>query len=149
MTGAKETSARGQTLVEFALVAPILILLLLALFDLGRAVYAYNTVSNAAREGARLAIVDQTVAAGTPVAAIEAANQATSLGLDPSDVDQVQVVYWLPDLSADCPDRGIGCVAEVRVQFRYQPITPVVGAIIGPLTLSSTTQIPIERTWPE
>src|ERR671912_110155 len=42
---------RGQALVEFALVLP--------LFLLGRAVFAYNTLTNAAREGARLAIVNQ------------------------------------------------------------------------------------------
>lgn len=140
--------ARGQSMVEFALIAPLLILLLLALFDFGRAAYAYNAISNAAREGARLAIVDQTVSGGIPVAATEAANQATALGLDPSDTSEVQVLYRLPDLSASCPDRGIGCVAEVRVQYQFRAVTPVIGAIIGPVTLSTTTQVPIERTWP-
>jgi Flp pilus assembly protein TadG len=138
----------GQTLVEFALVIPLVILLLLAVFDFGRAIYAYNAVSNAAREGARTAIVDQTVNGGVPVAATEAANQATALGLDPSDSNQVQVSYLLPDLSAPCPNHGVGCIAEVRVQYRFQAITPVIGAIVGPLTVSSTTQIPIERTYP-
>ena len=46
-------------MVEFALVLPVLILLLVGIFDFGRAVYAFNTVNNAAREGVRLAIVDQ------------------------------------------------------------------------------------------
>ena len=50
---------RGQGLVEFALVFPVFILLLLGIFDLGRAVYAYNTIGDAAREGARVAIVNQ------------------------------------------------------------------------------------------
>ena len=50
---------RGQALVEFALVLPIFVLLLVAIFDLGRAVFAYNTLTNAAREGARMAIVNQ------------------------------------------------------------------------------------------
>ena len=50
---------RGQGLIEFALVIPIFLLLLVALFDLGRAVFAYNTLTNAAREGARMAIVNQ------------------------------------------------------------------------------------------
>ena len=40
---------RGQALVEFALVIPIFLLMLVALFDLGRAVFAYNTLTNAAR----------------------------------------------------------------------------------------------------
>jgi len=50
---------RGQAMVEFALVIPIFLLIFVALFDLGRAVFAYNTLTNAAREGVRLAIVNQ------------------------------------------------------------------------------------------
>jgi Flp pilus assembly protein TadG len=140
--------SQGQGLVEFALLLPVLLLLLFALFDFGRAIFAFNTVSNAAREGARIAIVDQTVVSGVPVAATEAANQATALGLDPSDVNDVQVQYLMPSLSATCPQRGLGCVAEVRVQYQFQAITPVIGSLIGPITLSSVTQIPIENTKP-
>ena len=50
---------RGQALVEFALVFPVLILILLGIFEVGRAVFAYNTIGNAAREGARVAAVNQ------------------------------------------------------------------------------------------
>lgn len=49
--------ARGQTLVEFALVIPIFLSLLMGIADLGRVVWAYNSVASAAREGARFAIV--------------------------------------------------------------------------------------------
>ena len=38
---------------------PLFLLLMVALFDMGRAVFAYNTLTNAAREGARMAIVNQ------------------------------------------------------------------------------------------
>jgi len=51
---------RGQSLVEFALVAPVLLVILLGVVDLGRAIYYYNTLSNLAREGARAGIVLQT-----------------------------------------------------------------------------------------
>lgn len=139
---------RGQSLVEFALILPVLVLLLMGVFDFGRAIYAFNAVSNAAREGARTAIVDQSSASGVPVAATEAANQATALGLDPSDTAEVEVQYLMPDLGSSCPSRGIGCVAQVRVQYQFVAITPVIGNIIGPITVSSTTQIPIERTNP-
>jgi hypothetical protein len=43
-------------MVEFAVLAPIFFLLLLGTIDLGRAVYTYNAISNAAREGARTAV---------------------------------------------------------------------------------------------
>lgn len=141
--------SRGQGLVEFALVVPVLILIFMGLFDAGRAVFAWNTLSNAAREGARVSIVDQnTDAGGVPVGATEAANQASGLGLDPTDLTQVEVVYLQPDLTTPCPTRSLGCVAEVTVHYDFRAITPIIGSIIGPIDLVATTQLPIEFTKP-
>jgi Flp pilus assembly protein TadG len=50
---------RGQALAELALVLPVFLLLTLAVFDIGRGVFLYVGLTNAAREGARLAIVNQ------------------------------------------------------------------------------------------
>ena len=50
---------RGQTsqaLIEFALISPVLLLLLFGIVDIGRAVFYYDTVNHAAREGARTAV---------------------------------------------------------------------------------------------
>jgi len=44
---------RGQATVEFALVLPLFVMLVLGVVDFGRAVYLYNGVSQAAREIAR------------------------------------------------------------------------------------------------
>jgi len=49
---------RGQSLVEMALVLPILLLLLIGLIEFGRAFFIYAVVSNAAREGVRAGIVE-------------------------------------------------------------------------------------------
>lgn len=49
---------RGQTLVEFALIIPIVLLLMLGLFDLGRVVFINNSLSDGARHGARHAATD-------------------------------------------------------------------------------------------
>ncbi len=49
---------RGQALVEFALVLPIFVLILFGLIDVGRLVYLNSTLSQAAREGARLGSVE-------------------------------------------------------------------------------------------
>jgi hypothetical protein len=81
------------------------------------------------------------------LAAQEAANQATGLGLDPTDPNDVQVLYQLPDLSGPCPSPALGCVAEVRVQYEFTTVTPVFGTFLDPITLSSTTQLPVERTY--
>jgi Flp pilus assembly protein TadG len=48
---------RGQELVEFALVLPVLFLFIYGVVDLGRVFHAYIAITNAAREGARYAIV--------------------------------------------------------------------------------------------
>lgn len=48
---------RGQAMVEFALVIPVFILLMVGLFDLGRVVWVNDTLATAAREAARYAIV--------------------------------------------------------------------------------------------
>jgi Flp pilus assembly protein TadG len=134
--------SRGQGLVEFALIFPILILLLLAIFDAGRLVFAYNDITNAARVGARVAIVDQTgsVARDATIA------QATSLGLANTDVT---VSYLASDLKGPCATPyQLGCVAQVDVTFDWQAITPVIGNIIGPVSVSTQTRMPIERVYP-
>lgn len=46
---------RSQALIEFALVSPVLLLLLFGTIDIGRAVLYYDTLNHAAREGARVA----------------------------------------------------------------------------------------------
>ncbi len=50
-------SEQGQALVEFALVLPVLLLLIVGLFEVARAVQQENTLAFAAREGTRYAIV--------------------------------------------------------------------------------------------
>jgi Flp pilus assembly protein TadG len=49
--------SRGQSMVEFALVLPIFLLMLFGLIDMGRLVFASTTMSQAAREAARVASV--------------------------------------------------------------------------------------------
>lgn len=44
---------KGQSLVELAIMLPILLIILLGIVDFGRVFYAYVTITNASREGAR------------------------------------------------------------------------------------------------
>src|SRR5262249_20894930 len=48
---------RGVSVVEFALVLPVFLAFMFGVTEFGRAVYYYNTVANASREGARYGIV--------------------------------------------------------------------------------------------
>ncbi|MGQ9682454.1 MAG: TadE/TadG family type IV pilus assembly protein [Anaerolineae bacterium] len=67
----------GQTLAEFAIISLVLIVILVGIVDLSRAVYAYNMVKNAAREGARYAIIHPSDATG-----IEQSAKGLAIGLD-------------------------------------------------------------------
>ena len=51
-----EGRQRSQSMVEFAIVAPVLLLLLFGVVDFGRVIYIYATINQAANEGARTAI---------------------------------------------------------------------------------------------
>ena len=129
---------RGQSLVEFALVLPIFLLVLMGLFDLGRGVYAYITINNAAREAARLAIVDQTPGH----AEAEAAKQSVALGLTAVNID-----YRDADTPADpasCAPVEIGCIAAVEVMYTFQAVTPVIGQIIGPFDITGESRFAVE-----
>lgn len=138
--------SRGQTLAEFALVLPVLLLVMMGILDFGRAVFAYNTLSNAARDGARVAIVDQTVVGGIPAGAQRAADQATGLGVDPST--DVVVEYKQPGGTVDCPNHSLGCTASVAVSHEFTAITPIIGNILGPIDLEASTVLEIEFTKP-
>jgi Flp pilus assembly protein TadG len=52
-----DRAEKGQSMVEFALLAPILFLMFFGLIDTSRAVFNYDVISNGAREGAREAIL--------------------------------------------------------------------------------------------
>lgn len=82
-------SSRGTTMVEFALIVPVLLLLLVGILDLGRALNAYVTMSNASREGARYAMLHPTAAPSA--IASEVARRAV-----PLDSAQLKVtaMYW-------------------------------------------------------
>lgn len=134
--GRRRTPQHGQGLTEFALVFPIFILLVVVVFDFGRAIYAYHTISNAARGGARVAIVDQSTSR------VQAAAMSDTIGINPDDV-----TVDLANLTSSCVTLKIGCETEVTVSYAFRPLTPIVGNIIGPLTMSSTTRFPIERVY--
>lgn len=146
----RQQGHRGQALVEFALVFPILMLLIFGVVDAGRLIFTYNTIANSARSGARVAIVNQstsgTATCDTTLATAWPAGCAMSTGVGITiTAADVAVDYRDPTDTAACASPSIGCLAVVTVTGRFQPLTPVIAQIIGALTLTSTTKIPIER----
>ncbi len=106
-------SDAGQTLVETAMVLPILLLLLFALVDFGRGFYTWLLVTNAAREGARVAAVQ------SPESAVQ--NRITeALGaLDPGKLDVTLTNVQGP--------RGQPVTVDLAYDFEW--VTPM-GAIL-------------------
>lgn len=152
---------RGQSLVEFALVIPIIVLLLVAFVEIGRAVFAYNTIANAARQGARVAVVNQLsdVTDCDETRPIEdpyephwsirgcAIAAAAALGITTANV----VVSYAPppDTTLTCtPTLHVGCIAAITVTYQYNVSTPFVNWIIRPFTISQTSEMPVERVFP-
>lgn len=153
MSGHGQQASRrgsGQGLVEFALVLPIIVLMIFGLVDLGRAVFTYNTLAQAARQASRTAIVNQDVNA---VRAVAASSGAT-LGLGSSNVD---VCFKASGSSQqDCSNAGadpcstlaIGCLAIVSAHIDFSPLTPIIGSLFSSIPLSSTSIQPIESVCP-
>ncbi|MEP7159327.1 MAG: TadE/TadG family type IV pilus assembly protein [Chloroflexota bacterium] len=142
LRGARVRS-RGQALVEFAIVLPVITLVVLGLFDLGRAVFTYNTLSQAARQANRTAIVDQD---SDRVKAMAVA-AAPTIGLSPSNVtvcfkteSSTQSNCSSPTTD-NCPSstRVIGCLAIVTASMSYTPITPVISVFWPSIPLTSTS----------
>jgi Flp pilus assembly protein TadG len=85
-----QRSSNAQSLVEFALLSPVVVLLILGGIDVSRAVYAYNAISNASREGARLASLKPQVNSDCdPLARMKTVAQGFSLTQDPHSIYDV------------------------------------------------------------
>ncbi len=79
-------SEAGQSLAEFALILFVLVMIILGIVDFSRAIYARSVIANAAREGARYAVIHPSDTAG-----IKKAAAALAVGLDNQNSFQVQV----------------------------------------------------------
>jgi Flp pilus assembly protein TadG len=123
-------SERGLHVAEFAVVAPFIIGLMLGILDAGRAIFAYTSVAQAAREATRYACVRSS----------ESGRVATE-----SDV-QTQVLNKIGVSSVTVtttwsPDKKPGSVVQVKVEHAFQPATP----FLRPLTVASTSRMLISN----
>lgn len=124
---------RGQSLVEFAVILPLLLLIVLGTVDLGMGFKTYIALTNAAREGVRWISIypsDQTGAKA------RIAEEAERVGLeDGIFVDGGYTVSFSPNQS----DYDAGDKVTVNIDYEYEMLF---GAITGlpaiPFTASST-----------
>jgi hypothetical protein len=104
----------GQSMVEFALLLPFLILLIVGVFDLGRAFFSLITITNAAREGARYGTMHPSDEAGMIDAAVAEA-QNSGIPITAADV----VVDCVVDASGRCFRGG---VLRVTVNYTFESL---------------------------
>jgi hypothetical protein len=137
---------RGQSLVEFALVLPIMLLLLAGAIDLGRLFYSYVAVENAAKEGAlfgaRSPLCDDNlnVNCGDPNNVVwHVRNEATNIGSQLSTTVACRTPAGvLVSPINDCLD---GYSYQVAVSYPFRLITPILGSIVNQtITLRSESQ---------
>jgi len=131
---------RGQSMVEFAVLSPVFFLLLLGTIDLGRAVYIYNTISDAAREGTRAAIPFDTPlpSNATVVAAVQSKlGGGFALAADPClpGCTTTPTTPTQPNTGYIWYGPGIGTPGRsevtVKISFLFQPWIPVVRDAAG------------------
>ncbi len=145
----------GQSLIEFALLLPLLFLLVMALFDIGRAVLYYSILNTAVREGTRYAIVqpkcdyksnpgdctgdyldsyplDCTYAQSA--ANINICNEVTSKLFNVTELSDSTITINHVFSSTDDP------IISIDIDFLFEPITPGM-TLIGDLTMHVNSQM--------
>jgi hypothetical protein len=139
----------GQAVAEFALIAPIFLLLIFGLIDTARLYQSWVTIQHAAREGARYGVTGRAdCAAPTPSRpnCIEfvTRNQTNALTDNVADVTIGTRAWEYPAFASppteDTP--GEQCDAlEVWVDYEFTPSTPMIGNIFGPITITARERL--------
>lgn len=149
---------RGQSMTEFALVLPILLLIFMGIFDFGRMIFLYSQLSNGAREGARYGSVSGLDASDPQYLECAEIRQAitNTFGVPATITTQIFYDHGIaadPVLNAggqvgNCngsasnltpDDVEIGDRIRVTATATFQFITPFVSAIRPNMTVSFTS----------
>jgi len=113
-------------LVEFLIVAPILLMIFFGIVELGAAWRTFQVVTNTAREGARVAVLPGSTEAGV-TEIID--GRLTGGGLDPA---RATIEFTCDAGPGSCFGLGRGVQTEVRIQFPHNFI------LLGPVVQFAT-----------
>jgi len=160
--GRDRSRSSGQAMAEFALVFPVLVLVLLGFVDLARAAFTYNNLENAARSGTRVGAVNQIetspacsrdtpiVDTSNPTWSIKACTISEAVGLGLTNAS-VAVTYSTPPsqpaLGCTKGSLHVGCLVTVTVTYSWAPLTPIVGQMFPSINMTTSSQSTIERVF--
>ena len=123
-------SERGAVAVEFAILAPVLIVILLGIMEFGRAYNAQVTLSNAAREGVRVMAINN-----SPSSAKAAVKNVAAV-LKPGLKDEkIAFKYQTTPATTPVPT---ACGANVQVTMTIDYTLPTMTGIAGPFAMKGT-----------
>jgi PKD repeat protein len=134
------TRAGGQSLVEFALLLPVLLLLVLGGIDFGRVFLGWVNLNNTARIAANYAATNAKLLDAGNANALAAynalvQNDATTTNCAPPDP--------IPGPTFS-PDAGIGSDATVVLSCEFQVITPILSSVLGgQVTVTASAVFPV------
>src|ERR1700687_1340332 len=173
MNGRGATRKCGQSMVEFALVAPFAVLMILLLIDFSRLMYTYAAISWAAREGARMISLAPNLNGDcSALARVEQVGRGFPLMADPNSIRGNQdpngsatpgpttpaagqgYIYIYPAAATYPPDTNCSGQARlmditppdvaVEVQYGYTPIVPMFRSFIPNITIKTISVVHVE-----
>lgn len=132
----RQLGDRGQAVVEMALILPIVVLLVFGALDVGRLFNAQIVVTQAAREGARVAAVECTLNATTCANDVNTRVNGSLSGLNVAD----------SNVTVSSGPYVAGAAVTVQVQYTISLVTPVLSRLIpgSPFTLTGATTMRLE-----
>jgi Flp pilus assembly protein TadG len=130
-------SEDGQAMVEFALVLPILLLLVMGIIQFGILFNNYVTLTDAVRAGARQAAVSRDLP--DPVGVATARVKSSGAGLDESKLEVTVTPYDPNDGSATWAQGG-----DVTVEAKYPYSINLFGMVVMSGKIKSTTTERVE-----
>jgi Flp pilus assembly protein TadG len=154
----RRSRSRGQTLVEFALILPVFLLLTLGVVDGARIFTAYIAITNGAREGALYASAGgsyskwcsttSTVVCPTGWAVSNQSNDPDNIAFrvqaETQGLTQLNIIL-LPPTCDTTPCNSSSTKVTVQVKYSMSLFVPVVGALMGsPLVMTASTTAVIQ-----
>ncbi len=140
-------SPRGQSLVEFALTLPVMLILVLGAVDFGRLFYAWVTIHNAARVAANYAAINPNGSFGAnseydQLVRNEGLSGLTTVcPLSGGATAAPQPTFQDTSMDANATPTDLGDTATVSISCDFRIITPVIGNIVGGNVIVEATSV--------